>query len=158
MKGLTFESAQKMVERAVSMAREEFQRPVCVAVCDHYGFLMAFAPYYESDYVFLTDCGTLFAPECLLHLMREMFADPTCSAVTGRAVRMTRRWCVCVCVVVVVVMVGGGGGGAGGRGSRRACFVFRVEVADERWVTQPCLTDVSLYVSRWRVSVCCASV
>jgi uncharacterized protein GlcG (DUF336 family) len=43
MKGLTFESAQKMVERAVSMAREEFQRPVCVAVCDHYGFLMAFA-------------------------------------------------------------------------------------------------------------------
>jgi uncharacterized protein GlcG (DUF336 family) len=43
MNGLTFESAQKMAERAVSMAREKFQRPVCVAVCDHFGFLMAFA-------------------------------------------------------------------------------------------------------------------
>lgn len=43
MNELTWEKAQKMTERAITIAREEFQRPVCVAVCDQYGFLVSFA-------------------------------------------------------------------------------------------------------------------
>src|SRR5664280_2176617 len=37
------EMAQNMVVKAVEKAAAEFKRPICVAVCDKYGFLLAFA-------------------------------------------------------------------------------------------------------------------
>lgn len=43
MNELGYLDVQKMIERAISMAKEEFGRPVCVAVCDRFGFLIAFA-------------------------------------------------------------------------------------------------------------------
>jgi len=35
--------AQNMVAKAIEKATVEFKRPICVAVCDKYGFLLAFA-------------------------------------------------------------------------------------------------------------------
>ena len=43
MQGLTLEAANKCLERAVAKAAAEFKRPVGVAVCDAYGFLVAFS-------------------------------------------------------------------------------------------------------------------
>ena len=43
MQGLTLEAANKCLERAVAKAAAEFKRPVCVAVCDAYGFQIAFS-------------------------------------------------------------------------------------------------------------------
>ena len=40
---MTFDDAQELVQRALSKAAAEFKRPICVAVCDAYGFLVAFA-------------------------------------------------------------------------------------------------------------------
>jgi len=40
---MTFDKAQEMIARAIARANEEFKRPICVAVCDRYGFLVAFA-------------------------------------------------------------------------------------------------------------------
>jgi glc operon protein GlcG len=34
--------AQEMVAKAIEMAIEKYKRPICVAVCDNYGFLLAF--------------------------------------------------------------------------------------------------------------------
>jgi uncharacterized protein GlcG (DUF336 family) len=41
--GLPLQAADAMVRRAVQEATARFGRPVCVAVCDQYGFLLAFA-------------------------------------------------------------------------------------------------------------------
>lgn len=35
--------AQEMIDKAIKMAVEKYKRPICVAVCDSYGFLLAFA-------------------------------------------------------------------------------------------------------------------
>ena len=35
--------AQEMVAKAIEMAVDKYKRPICVAVCDNYGFLIAFA-------------------------------------------------------------------------------------------------------------------
>ena len=39
---LTLDSAQEIVARAIAKAGSDFKRPICVAVCDEYGFLLAF--------------------------------------------------------------------------------------------------------------------
>ena len=43
MHGLTRETANKCMERAVAKAQVEFKRPICVSVCDANGFLLAFS-------------------------------------------------------------------------------------------------------------------
>ncbi|MDQ7976002.1 heme-binding protein [Paraburkholderia sp. SARCC-3016] len=40
---LDLERAQHLVDHLIAQAREKFGKPVCVAVCDAYGFLIAFA-------------------------------------------------------------------------------------------------------------------
>lgn len=40
---LTNDTAQKMVVRAMEIAKEKYGKPMCVAVCDEYGFLLAFS-------------------------------------------------------------------------------------------------------------------
>jgi glc operon protein GlcG len=42
MAGLTFETAKYYVDRAMAKAIEDFNRPICVSVCDPLGFLIAF--------------------------------------------------------------------------------------------------------------------
>lgn len=42
MEKLTLECAQKIVARAVQTATAEYKRPICVSVCDQFGFLLAF--------------------------------------------------------------------------------------------------------------------
>jgi glc operon protein GlcG len=39
---LTLDSAQKIVAGAIEKAISDFKRPICVSVCDEYGFLLAF--------------------------------------------------------------------------------------------------------------------
>lgn len=36
-------AARKLLDRAMAKARQDFDRPVCVSVCDPQGFLLAFA-------------------------------------------------------------------------------------------------------------------
>jgi len=50
----------------------------------HAWFLETFAQEMESDYTFLTDCGTRFDKKCLINLYRGISNDPTCSAISGR--------------------------------------------------------------------------
>lgn len=40
---MSLQLAQRLVSAAVEQAEAEFKRPICVAVCDQYGFLSAFA-------------------------------------------------------------------------------------------------------------------
>ena len=40
---MTFDEAQQMIARATARATADFKRPICVSVCDRYGFLVAFA-------------------------------------------------------------------------------------------------------------------
>jgi uncharacterized protein GlcG (DUF336 family) len=40
---MTLETARPLLERAMDLATRDFGRPVCVAVCDAQGFLVAFA-------------------------------------------------------------------------------------------------------------------
>ena len=40
---INFQLAQEMIDKAVKMAAEKYRRPICVAICDNYGFLIAFA-------------------------------------------------------------------------------------------------------------------
>ena len=42
MSGLTLEAARGLLDRAMARATQDFKRPVCVAVCDMQGFLLAF--------------------------------------------------------------------------------------------------------------------
>ena len=43
MKAIDLQGAQKLVAAAIKKAATEFKRPICVAVCDTQGFLLAFA-------------------------------------------------------------------------------------------------------------------
>ena len=43
MPGLTLDIAGQCLDRAMARAKQEFKRPICVAVCDPQGFLLAFA-------------------------------------------------------------------------------------------------------------------
>ncbi len=43
MPTLTLERARQLLDLAAARASQEHQRPVCVAVCDHTGLLLAFA-------------------------------------------------------------------------------------------------------------------
>ena len=43
MSNLDLGHAQDLVQRALAIGREQFSRPICVAVCDAHGFLLAFA-------------------------------------------------------------------------------------------------------------------
>ena len=43
MPGLTLDIARRCLDRAMASAKQEFKRPICVAVCDPQGFLLAFA-------------------------------------------------------------------------------------------------------------------
>jgi len=43
MPGLTLDIARQCLDRAMGRAKQEFKRPICVAVCDPQGFLLAFA-------------------------------------------------------------------------------------------------------------------
>jgi len=40
---ITLATAQTLIGRAIEKATSDFKRPICVAVCDAYGFLIAFA-------------------------------------------------------------------------------------------------------------------
>lgn len=40
---MTLRAAQDLIARAIEKAATDFKRPICVAVCDAYGFLIAFA-------------------------------------------------------------------------------------------------------------------
>ena len=40
---MTFDEAQQIIARATAKAAADFGRPICVSVCDRYGFLVAFA-------------------------------------------------------------------------------------------------------------------
>lgn len=42
MPGLTLDIASRCIDFAMARAKQEFNRPVCVAVCDPQGFLLAF--------------------------------------------------------------------------------------------------------------------
>ncbi len=48
----------------------------------HAWFLSGFAPAYESDYIFLTDCGTVFSRHALFHMFKELYQHPTWTAAT----------------------------------------------------------------------------
>lgn len=39
---LSLQVAQQLIDKAIEKATEEYKRPICVAVCDKYGFLLAF--------------------------------------------------------------------------------------------------------------------
>jgi glc operon protein GlcG len=43
MEMLTLDGVQKLVAAAVTKAKADFNRPICVSVCDECGFLVAFA-------------------------------------------------------------------------------------------------------------------
>jgi glc operon protein GlcG len=43
MFGLSLDQSRRLVDLAIERATENFARPVCVAVCDHTGALLAFA-------------------------------------------------------------------------------------------------------------------
>jgi uncharacterized protein GlcG (DUF336 family) len=40
---MTFDDAQELIRRGLSKAAADFKRPICVSVCDPYGYLVAFA-------------------------------------------------------------------------------------------------------------------
>jgi len=42
MEKLTFECAQKIVAKGMEKATADYKRPICISVCDAYGFLLAF--------------------------------------------------------------------------------------------------------------------
>jgi glc operon protein GlcG len=42
MQAIILEAASMLVDRATERARKDFKRPICVAVCDPLGFLLAF--------------------------------------------------------------------------------------------------------------------
>jgi cellulose synthase/poly-beta-1,6-N-acetylglucosamine synthase-like glycosyltransferase len=50
----------------------------------HAWFLETFAQEMDSDYTFLTDCGTRFDEKCLINLYRGIENDVNCSAISGR--------------------------------------------------------------------------
>jgi cellulose synthase/poly-beta-1,6-N-acetylglucosamine synthase-like glycosyltransferase len=59
-------------------------------VNSHDWMLSSFADFYDSEFVFLTDCGTLFDKFCLVRLLEELIRQDTCTGVSGRQRVMTR--------------------------------------------------------------------
>jgi len=57
----------------------------------HAWFLETFAQEMNSDYIFLTDCGTRFDRKCLLNLFLGISKDDNCSAISGRQRVMTNE-------------------------------------------------------------------
>lgn len=57
----------------------------------HGWFLQSFAPEMNTDFVFLTDCGTRFDKDCLNNLYRVISRDKRCSAISGRQRVMTAK-------------------------------------------------------------------
>lgn len=57
----------------------------------HAWFLQAFAPEMNSDFVFLTDCGTRFDKDCINNLYKVISRDKRCSAISGRQRVMTAK-------------------------------------------------------------------
>lgn len=55
----------------------------------HAWFLNSYAVEMDSDYVFLTDCGTKFKRNCLINLYRGIRYDTSCSAISGKQRVMT---------------------------------------------------------------------
>ena len=55
----------------------------------HAWFLETFAQEMDSDFTFLTDCGTRFDRKCLINLYRGISNDTDCSAISGRQRVMT---------------------------------------------------------------------
>jgi cellulose synthase/poly-beta-1,6-N-acetylglucosamine synthase-like glycosyltransferase len=55
----------------------------------HDWMLSSFAKNYKAEFVFLTDCGTLFEKDCLTLLVKELMRRPDCVAVSGRQRVMT---------------------------------------------------------------------
>jgi cellulose synthase/poly-beta-1,6-N-acetylglucosamine synthase-like glycosyltransferase len=55
----------------------------------HAWFLDSFVQEMDSDYIFLTDCGTRFDKKCLIRLYRGIINDHSCSAISGRQRVMT---------------------------------------------------------------------
>jgi uncharacterized protein GlcG (DUF336 family) len=43
MNAVSLETASTLLDRAIERAQKEFRRPICVAVCDPLGFLVAFS-------------------------------------------------------------------------------------------------------------------
>lgn len=39
---ISLQLAQTLVDKAIAKAAADFKRPICVAICDKYGFLLAF--------------------------------------------------------------------------------------------------------------------
>merc|ERR1719235_2936528 len=54
-------------------------------------FYNGFVTHLKSEFFFMTDCGTLFDPQCLLLLWLRIKKDPRCIAVTGRQRVMTKE-------------------------------------------------------------------
>jgi Chitin synthase len=52
-------------------------------------FLEAFVPQHKPDFIFMTDCGTLYAENSLVRLHEEMMIDQSLSAATGKQCVMT---------------------------------------------------------------------
>jgi len=50
----------------------------------HEWFFRGFSPYYEGDYLYTTDCGTLYSRGCMYHLINYLDEHHDVSAVTGR--------------------------------------------------------------------------
>jgi glc operon protein GlcG len=42
MDSLSLAQAKSLIDSALAKAKADFKRPICVAICDHYGFLTAF--------------------------------------------------------------------------------------------------------------------
>lgn len=57
----------------------------------HEWFLKQYAPEMEADYVFLTDCSTLFEEKCLTNLYREIHGRDDCVGVSGRQRVMSEK-------------------------------------------------------------------
>ncbi len=67
----------------------------------HDWMLSSFAKHYNAEFVFLTDCGTLFERDCLSLLVKELMRRPDCVAVSGRQRVMSAEqqqtedeWCI----------------------------------------------------------------
>lgn len=43
MSDLTLAVATRLIDRATAKAKQDFDRPICVSVCDRFGFLIAFS-------------------------------------------------------------------------------------------------------------------
>eukprot|EP00121_Abeoforma_whisleri_P012792 Awhi_evm1s11811 len=56
----------------------------------HEWFFRAFCPEFNGEYVFATDCGTLYARHCVFDMIFYLFSHPNTAACTGRQRVMTK--------------------------------------------------------------------